>query len=567
VTATATDTAQNKKTIATSYAVIADSSPPDLVLLTPANGDNVPSTGFLLKGTATDDTGITKLRTQILSASGGIIIDREIDLSSTGNWAVAVNNGQLQVNTTITAIITATDVADHHTSVTLNLNVVPVNNEARQMINRITFGATPALLEEIKTSGVSAFLNAQLAPNTIDDAALDAILASNGEPFTKEELQVNQLTHMIHSRRQLREVMAWFWENHFNTDINKEGNDLGYEFAEYTAFRSNALGNFRQLLEISAKSPAMLMYLDSVLNVKSDANENYAREVMELSTCGVDACYNQDDIESLAEILTGWQIRNNTFYFNASDHTAGSKVFLGTTLAENGVEEGNTALDMLANHSATANYICSKLIQVFVTDIPNANLKARCASTFKTAANDDDQIAQVLRTLLTSPEFNHVDNFNGKIKTPVEYVVGVIRSLNAQGSYDNLPTSIRRMGMRLFENPVPTGWAEVGSPWINSTLLQERTRFVNGIVRASSKSDTYIDPMRFFKTRNFETAEGVVSYLLNLLGGDIWSDLERDTALEILNQGESFDINAATSNERLRELMGTVLSYPEYNYQ
>jgi uncharacterized protein (DUF1800 family)/5-hydroxyisourate hydrolase-like protein (transthyretin family) len=567
VTATAVDASQNQTTVSTSYLVVADASAPNLTLLAPANEDNVPSTGFLVNGTATDDTGIAKLHAQILDASGAIIIDRDIDISSSGNWAVAVNNGQLDVNTTITVTITATDIADRETIVTLTLNVIPVNNEARQMINRITFGATPTLLDEIKISGVTAFLNTQLAPDTIDDSALEAMLESNGEPFTTEELQVNQLTHMIHSRRQLREVMAWFWENHFNTDINKEDNQVGYEFAEYNAFRRNALGNFRELLDISAKSPAMLIYLDSIFNISSDANENYAREVMELSTCGVDACYDQDDIESLAEILTGWQVRNDTFYFNASEHTAGSKVFLGVTIAENGVEEGNTALDMLANHNATANYICSKLIQVFVTDTPNENLNTRCANTFQIAANDNDQMAQVVRMLLTSPEFNSASNFNGKIKTPVEYAVGVARSLNGQGDYENLPGSIRRMGMRLFENPVPTGWKEIGNPWINSALLQERTRFVNEIARASSNSHLYIDPVNFFTTRNLETAEGIVSYLLDLLGGDIWSDLERQTALEILDQGDGFDINAATANERLRELIGTALSYPEYNYQ
>ncbi len=121
---------------------------------------------------------------------------------------------------------------------------------------------------------------------------------------------------MIHSRRQLREVMAWFWENHFNTDINKSNNQPQYELAEHKAFRANALGNFRTLLDISAKSPAMLIYLDSILNVRLDANENYAREVMELSTCGVDACYTQTDVDALAEILTGWQVQNDSFFFN-----------------------------------------------------------------------------------------------------------------------------------------------------------------------------------------------------------------------------------------------------------
>ncbi len=250
-----------------------------------------------------------------------------------------------------------------------------------------------------------------------------------------------------------------------------------------------------------------------------------------------------------------------------NDHTPGSKFFQGVTIPEGGVEEGNTALDMLASHSATANYICSKLIEVFVSDIPDAGLNNRCANTFQAASNDNDQIAQVLRLLLTSPEFNSSANFNGKLKTPVEFTVGLARSMNAQGSYQNLPGYIRRMGLRLFQNPVPTGWDEVGSTWINPALLQERARFVNQIARASSSSSTNIDPIAFFQSRSLETAEGITAYLFDLLGGDIWDDMERQTALDILNENGAFDINSATANAQLRELIGTVLSFPEYNYQ
>lgn len=567
VSVTATDKAQNESTANASYTIIADTSAPEISITSPADGDDVPSTGFVLNGNVIDDTGVESLHAQVTESSRGSIADRDLDVSVNGSWALSINNGQLTEGESVDITLTATDVANRQTVVTISLNVVAVNNEARHMINRITFGATSDLLNEIRTTGATDFLNTQLTPDTIDDSALDAILDSNGEPFGTGELQVYQLTHMIHSQRQLREVMAWFWENHFNTDVNKNGNSFEYELTEHDAFRANALGNFRSLLDISAKSPAMLIYLDSILNVRRDANENYAREVMELSTCGVDGCYTQDDVESLAEILTGWQVRNDAFFFNVSAHTLGSKVFQGVTIPEGGVEEGNTALDMLANHSATANYICSKLIQVFVSDTPDAGLIARCANTFQAAANDNDQIAQVLRTILTSPEFNNSANFNGKIKSPVEFAVSMVRSLNAQGNYENLPGYIRRMGLRLFENPVPTGWDEVGSTWINSALLQERARFINQVVRASSNSDTHIDPVTFFQSRNLETAEGIVAFLLDLLGGDVWDNLERQTALDILNEEGAFDINAANANEKLRELIGTVQSFPEYNYQ
>jgi uncharacterized protein (DUF1800 family) len=361
--------------------------------------------------------------------------------------------------------------------------------------------------------------------------------------------------------------MGWFWENHFNTDANKDGNDLVYELREHNQFRANALGNFRTLLDISAKSPAMLIYLDSILNTSSDANENYAREVMELSTCGVDGCYDEEDVAALAEIFTGWQVRNNQFFFNDSEHTSGSKLFLGVNIPEGGVEEGNTALDMLARHPATAQYICSKLIQVFVSDTVDAGLNSRCTNTFQATNNSSDQMTQVLRLLLTSPEFNSSNNFNSKVKSPVEFVVGTVRAMQAQGSYDNLASYIRRMGMRLFLNPVPTGWDEEGSTWINSALLQERARFVNQIAFASNSSDTYINPITFFQNRNLNTTDSIVSYLFDLLGGNIWGDLERQIAVDILNANGTFDLSSSTAEAQLRELIGTVQSYPEYNYQ
>ena len=145
--------------------------------------------------------------------------------------------------------------------------------------------------------------------------------------------------------------------------------------------------------------------------------------------------------------------------------------------------------------------------------------------------------------------------------------MGVVRALNAQGNYDNLAGYIKRMGINLFSNPVPTGWDEEGNAWINSALLQERTRFVNQIAMAPSGS-TFINPVSFFQARNLDTADAIVSYLFDLLGGNIWSDLERQTALDILNvNGVAFSLSAPNAERQLREVIGTIQSYPEYNYQ
>ena len=567
VQVTATDQSKNQSTTQASYTVIADSLAPTVNIVSPSDNGSVSKTGFLATGTAIDDTGIKTLHATLEDSSLGKVVDRDIEVSSNGNWALAVNNGQLTESGTAKLTLVATDIAGRESTVEITVAIAAADHELRHMINRITFGANEALLNEIKSIGATAYLEQQLAPQAINDEILESKLAEAGIPSSIGDLQRYQLTHMIYSKRQLREVMAWFWENHFNTFIRKTGNTVAYELAEHDAFRANALGNFRNLLEISAKSPAMLIYLDNILNVSDDANENYAREVMELSTCGVDACYSQQDVDELAEILTGWQIKDDRFFFNNDQHTTGNKFFQGELIKEGGVEEGNQALDMLARHEATANYICGKLINVFVSDAAQPELNARCASTFQVAADDDDQMSQVVRTILSSPEFNDLTNFNSKVKSPVEFSVGVARALNAQGSHGDLAGYTSRMGISLFFNPVPTGWSEIGSEWINSNLLLERTRFVNKIARASMGGQTYIDPITFFQDRNIETPEGITAYLFDLLGGDIWSDREREIALEILNDETVFDIDSARADEKLRELIGTIQSYPEYHYQ
>ncbi|PWQ97278.1 DUF1800 family protein [Leucothrix arctica] len=567
VTITATDAMNNQTVVEARYNVIADASAPTIVISSPSDNGFVPKTGFLATGTVTDDTGIKMLFATLEDSNLGTVMEREIDVSSSGNWALAVNNGQLTESGTAKLTLVATDIAERQSTIEVTVNITAAEYELRHMINRITFGANDALINDVRSIGASAFLEQQLAPDEIDDEALAIKLTEVGTPSSISELQRYQLNHMIYSKRQLREVMAWFWENHFNTFIKKSGNTVAYELAEHDSFRANALGNFRTLLNISAKSPAMLIYLDNILNVSDDANENYAREVMELSTCGVDACYTQTDVEELAEILTGWQVKDDTFFFNDDQHTKGSKLFQGVTIAEAGVEEGNQALDMLATHEATANYICGKLINVFISDEAIPSLNERCTNTFQAAAYDDDQMSQVVRGLLTSPEFNDSENFNNKIKTPVEFAVAVTRALDAQGTHADIPSYTDRMGLSLFFNPVPTGWSELGSTWINSGTLLERTRFANQIAAADIGSQTYIDPVTFFKDKNIETPEGITAYLFDLLGGDIWSDLERAIALEILNDEDTFDMEAENADAKLRELIGTIQSYPEYHYQ
>ncbi|EIJ36166.1 DUF1800 domain-containing protein [Thiothrix nivea] len=565
VTATALDTTGNASSTTRHYQVLADSVAPSITVTSHTDNESVLKTGFLLQGTVTDDTSVSSLQVTVTDASGTVLVaPKALNPTPAGDWAYALANGILSQDSQISVSLTATDATGKHGTFTLALNVVGSHEESRQLLSRTTFGITDALLQEISRDGAATFLEQQLNPAGIDDSLFQSRLSTTN-PVTLVEFQSYTLQHMIGSRRQLQEVMAWFWDNHFNTDFRKTGNKLLYELAENDAFRANALGNFRSLLDASAKSPAMLYYLDSVKNVREDSNENYARELLELHTVGVDGGYTQKEVEVLAEVFTGWQVQNDRFFFNAAQHNSSNKVFWGNNIPAGGVDEGERVLDILARHPSTAHYICSKLVTQFVSDQLVNSLQERCTETFLAQAAAPDQIAQVLRVILTSPEFYATANINSKVKTPLEFVVASARAVDAQGTYADLPAVLKRMGMDLFQCPVPTGYSDTGDDWVSPVALQERVRFVNLLANART-GVSYVDT-NLFKAKGSVTAESIASDLLNWTIGGYYAELEWQTALEVLNAEGSFDPNASNADARIRETIGTVLSYPEFNYQ
>jgi uncharacterized protein (DUF1800 family) len=566
VTATAFDMTGNTTRITRSYQVLVDKDAPSITISSHHADETVLKTGFLLQGSVTDDTDVSTLQLSVAQEGGKILVTpKNLMPTPAGNWAYALPNGILSQDSKITVTLIATDTSGKQSTSTLPLNVAGAHEENRQLLSRTTFGITDALLQEVSQNGTSAFLEQQLSPATIDDSAFEASIAT-ANPATLTEFQTETLQRMIGSRRQLQEVMTWFWDNHFNTDFRKTGNKLLYELAENDVFRANALGNFRNLLGASAKSPAMLYYLDSVKNVKANANENYAREILELHTVGVDGGYTQKEVETLAEVFTGWQVQNDRFFFNATQHNSVAKVFWGNAIPAGGVDEGERVLDILARHPATANYLCSKLVTYFVSDQPVNSLQARCADTFLAQAAAPDQITQVLRVILTSPEFYATENINSKVKTPLEFVTASVRATHAQGTYADLPAAVKRMGMDLYQYPLPTGYSDTGDDWVSSAALQERVRFVNWLANARSGA-TYLNTATLFGTQQAVTAESIASDLLNWTIGGYYAELEWQTALEVLNAEGAFNPNASNAEARIRETVGTVLSYPEFNYQ
>jgi uncharacterized protein (DUF1800 family) len=332
-------------------------------------------------------------------------------------------------------------------------------------------------------------------------------------------LSQGKLYRALQSDRQLEEVLVDFWYNHFNVDAGKGSVRAMVTAYERDAIRPHVLGKFRELLEATANSPAMLFYLDNYqssvpmpapappingrpllkLPAARGLNENYARELMELHTLGVDGGYSQKDIVEVARCFTGWTIdtpgRGGPFRFDAAMHDTGEKTVLGVTIpAGGGKEDGEKVLDILAKHPSTARFISRELAQRFVADDSPPPLIERMAKTFR---DSDGDIRAVLTTMFASKEFFSTGAYRAKLKTPFEMVVSAVRATGAQvENAAPLASQISAMGEPLYRKLEPTGYSNLGSDWTSSAGLMFRMNFAMDLVQ-NQVSGVKVNPEMF----------------------------------------------------------------------
>jgi large repetitive protein len=571
VKATAFDKVGNQSEIAKTYSIIDDKEAPSIVISSHGDEDQVDEHGLALLGSVFDNTGVKTLKATVIDAGKGTIeSNKALELGENGGWGLAVRG--LTRNGTVNVELVAEDWAGNKTHKTLVLNVMTESVSAVQLLNRITFGATPELLKEIRDSGSAAFIHKQLNPELIDDAEFESYLPRvlDLTPHGSIKLQFAQIARASSSKKQLLEVMTWFWENHFSTDLSKTAVD--YELAENNGFRKHALGRFRDLLEVSAKSPAMLLYLDNHQSLKTAPNENYARELLELHTLGVDNGYSGKDIAEVARVFTGWRVANRTFEFVAWNHDNREKIVLGNLVPTGlGLDGGKQVLDILASHQGTARNICTKLLKLLVADQPSSASIVSCSEDFVNYAEDEDQIARVLEGILTSTAFSDSGNFHNKVKIPLELISGLFRQFPISIGYPSTRDLLREMGMDLFNYPVPTGWAEEADRWVNSGQLMQRWQFTGqAMMNAPATWRNYWEnPAQFFIEQGIETAEGVVGYLFELTLSHDYSNTEKEAAMAILtgNGSEKFYIRDTSADVKIRKVLALVLNYPAYQLQ
>ncbi len=451
-------------------------------------------------------------------------------------------------------------------------------------LNRLAYGPQPGEIEQVRKIGLEKWIDQQLSPNSIDDSALEARLdryptlrmssdklvekfpqpneAAKKEGLSKEEYQEKQrekaraaveridpsnpnaaaeqqlakivgpqrivvelsmakLDRAIYSNRQLEAVMEDFWFNHFNVFAGKNQDRWLLTAYARDTIRPHTMGKFQDLLLATAKSPAMLVYLDNWLSADPIAakrmqeelamrrrrfegifgppmprqpgsaaqagakkqerglNENYGREVMELHTLGVDGGYTQQDVIEMAKCLTGWTVhaprKDPDFFFDDRIHTNGKKVVLGRTFNYGGMKDGEEALKMLASNPSTAKFISTKLARHFVCDNPPPALVDRMAETYR-ASNGD--IRAVLKTMIYSPEFWSKEAYRAKVKQPFELAASTARALGAEVDV-TLPLAqwVGRMGEPLFQAQPPTGYSDKSETWVNTGALLNRLNF------------------------------------------------------------------------------------------
>jgi len=326
----------------------------------------------------------------------------------------------------------------------------------------------------------------------------------NPERMVGEELLSERLMCDIYSNAQLLEVMTDFWLNHFNIYLRKN-EQMPYYLVSYErdTIRPHALGKFEDLLEAVAHSPAMLIYLDNTESVGPDSiaaerfkrtawrrpnakrqdppgiNENYGRELMELHTVGVNGGYTQADVIQAARVLTGWGVDQpelgGGFIFNPNRHEPGTKKVMGVKIKQNGEQEGEELLHLLATRPATAHFLSRELAIRFVSDNPPQPLVDRMAKTYMATGGD---ISAVLKTLFHSPEFWASGDYHAKVKTPLEYVVSAVRASGADvQNYLPLVNALRIMGMMPYGCIPPNGYSWEASAWVNSGDLVDRMNF------------------------------------------------------------------------------------------
>ena len=505
-------------------------------------------------------------------------------------------------------------------------------------LNRMAFGPRPGDVEAFNALGatdagrLTAYVDQQLNPASIDDSAAEARLAQSG--FTTLGKSLTQLwqdhvlndppweVHMrpfwetelttwiraVHSRRQLVEVMADFWHNHFNVFAEEFLIGAVWVHTDRDAIRAHVLGNFRQMLEAVARTPTMLYYLDNAVNSADGPNENYARELLELHGLGAENFlgaipqgdvpldgqgrpigYVDEDVTAAARCLTGWTVRDRSwdpdfgdtgeFFYYDDWHDHSAKTILGVDLPANqaSMKDGQDLFDLIAQHPGTGRFIARKLCRRLIGDFPPQSVVDAAAAVFTAQWAAPDQIAQVVRTILLSDAF--FNTWGEKIKRPFEAVAGALRAIQGDFAFQLEDSNTNyflymyyHTGQPLFGWHPPNGYPDVKDAWKSTSPRVGVWRLMNMFVQVEDDNDNFVMDILGQTPPEVRSANALVDFWSERILGQSMAAPERENLVVYMAQGfnPDFDLPVDSDNfvqDRLRGLIALILMSPSFHWR
>lgn len=587
-------------TAATVTAVYKDTAPSNtgtaVTLSSHKPGDTISFQGETIVGNVRAPSTVAALEAT-LSTNGrksALSIDK-----ANGNFAMRLFEGDVGNGKSVTVTFNRTDTSGAKETSAFQFTAVAEKASPQMIASRLTFGATPALVKQLNATTFEAWVEQQLNPEKIDDSAFqamkpDTIVPSSG--YIEGKYVDWQVAYAAYSQRQLLEVMTMFWDNHFwstNTNAKLQSSDV----EEIKGFRKHALGRFRDLLAVSSKSPQMLEFLDNVASDANGFNQNYARELFELHTVGVNGGYTTDDVNGAARAFSGWNYVQTSakdvlpatyaFQFNPSRHIVKDErviKYLGlsfpvkSTAVDADITEGEQILDKLAMMPQTQEFVCGKIVEKLVSDDRPRSLIDKCKSAWQSSGG---VIAQSLRAILLDPSYLTELKFQrSKAKTPFEAGVALIRNLaimpfagREQDFYGYFSGAAKSAGMDMPAFNVPTGFKEIGSQWTNTASLNSKYRnlgkMASGIFTATTSGNRFgiTNYTQLIKDSGMSSAEAAAAYLLQLTTADRYRMDEFDAVVTALKDTKGFDIADPKAEERLAKALILITALPSTQLQ
>ena len=453
------------------------------------------------------------------------------------------------------------------------------------LLNRASWGVRPDELARAEAMGVEAYLDEQLNPDSIDDSALDerlrqipllhmdrhAVYSVQDHEYRAWQAMVKGMVwRATYSNRQLFERVVEFWSDHFNIS----GDDFTADNLIYQreAIRTHALGNFRDMLFATAKSPAMLTYLDNYINIADAPNENYARELLELHTLGVDGGYTEQDIKETARAFTGWTVHNGArtgFYFDGNEHDTDVKTILGHKLPANrGIEDGLHVLAIVANHPATARFVCGKMARRFVSDNPPASLIESMVQVWQVTNGD---IKAIVRHLFLSEEF--AASAGQKMKRPLHFLIGALRATGTEvTNWWTLEQILLDLGQPPYGWGPPDGYPDTADAWISTNGLLARWNTAM-LLTHTAYEDGYESDAGVRTTRLFEqigqpkTATDLVNAIATHVFGAPLANPSPFIDYVTDGSGKNTPVTPHLLAKKAASLYGLMLASPQYQWR